>query len=434
MNNIAFEQSAHLATHQQLLINMAMRQAFFAMQLPVLELAEWLAAEIESNPVLESTPAPVETSFAKRKMEEPRTAFEHQMPAPISLYAHLQAQAQLHFCKKEDLALAEWILGHLDERGFLGVPLGELALEYPMDQLQEILFALQTFDPPGIAATSLKDSLLIQLQLKGKASLPAYRIIADHFDDLLHNRLPLISKQLKLSLGELRRIIDEEIVPLDLHPGYRFLPHHHARLIADLTLDWMEDTWKVEVTHSYLPGFHIAPVYKQALQEKSIEGEDAAYLRRQMAGGSWLKRIIAKRAETLYQLGKFLVKHQSAFLQGGELSPMRVAQAAQVLHLSESTVARAIANKHVGTPRGIFAMRDFFTQGISQASGESVSNHTLRERLKQLVEQEDRSQPLSDEMIAKKLGAEGYACARRTITKYRKQLNIPSTAQRRAWK
>ncbi len=435
-----------LQQSQQLMMNLAMRQALHVLQLPQIELAEWLVQEIEANPILEIDfpEEPFKESLNqgsyllsdKVQQEAERRKRDHQesmLKANVSLYEHLMQQAPLVFENAADLQLAEWIIGHLNEKGFLDVPLSELAGPVPLCRLEAILKQVQTFDPPGIAATSLRESLLLQLDLSLKKAPLAKKILSEHFDDLLHNRLSSIAKHLKEDVAQIAKVIKEDILPLDLHPGYRFSAQPISAIVPDLFFLHHDGKWKVEVNTSYLPSFHIAHTYSQALQNSSLKKEELFYLRRQLTGGRWLKKIVRRRSETLIAIGNFILKTQMPFFnhESKSLISITMQQAASELDIHESTVARAVGNKYVACPEGLFSLRAFFSQGISTQSGEKMSNHSAKEILKKMIAVEDRHAPLSDEALSLQFKKRGIHCARRTVAKYRSTLRIAPASQRK---
>lgn len=435
---------------QDLLINLAMRQAFHVMQLPVLELAEWLRLEIENNPILEidlaketfkesleeSRPeSGVFRNKAQELMEKKRKdAQENHLMGSVSLYEHLMQQVPLYFEERNEIHLAELIIGHLNEKGFLDQPLQEVAPSIPLHQLELVLKKVQSLDPPGIAARDVREALLLQLDIQGNSSSLAREIIAHHFTLLLHNQLPSLAQTLQISMAALNAIIEEEIRPLDLYPGYRFHFSLMASIIPDVFLCQIEGKWHIEINKALLPKFHVAQIYQQPLFEP--HSEESSYVRQKMASGKWLKRAVQKRNQTLRRIVEFLLKAQAPFFEEegrGSLLALTTAQAAQELGLHESTVARAVSNKFLACPQGLFSLRSFFKQGVSVASGGRMSSQTLKELLLKAVELEDKKEPLSDEELCNQFKKKGIECARRTISKYRAALQIAPSAQRRKW-
>jgi RNA polymerase sigma-54 factor len=432
------EVSLRQQQQQKLMMTTAMQQAFLVLQLPLLELAEWVRSEIENNPILEMQLPESDThsSFAAKKgiagiSRLTQSDFlENTLSTPISLFDHLLTQARYHFSDPKDLLLAQWIIGHLNESGFLAMDDCDFA---SVKKGEEILAIVQSFDPPGVAARTLKESLLIQLRLKHKEHTVAYKIIAECFEDLLHNRFPLIAKEMNISLEDLSQIVEREIAPLDLHPGQRFGSHYPRAIIPDLYFLCTDDVWKIEVNDTFLPTFHLAPSYRSALKENQLNAEENSYVRKQLCAGKWIRHIINKRKVTLLKLGTFLLKKQARFFQEGILSPLKMAEAAAELNVHESTIARAIANKYLSCPQGIFALKDFFCHGLPKQETGSISHHALLRQLKELIAKEDKKKPYSDAAIQKLLSQSGISCARRTVTKYRRLLHIATASHRKKW-
>ena len=453
MQSISLIQDNQLSQrqHQHLLINLSMKQAFHVLQLPILELSEWMKNEIESNPVLEvdlsketfkeSLDEPVKERYRLRNKSQEaceKRRKEHQeslLTTPISLYEYLMSQVPFILEDRQDLALAQLIIGHLNDKGYLDTPLQEIAPSVPLETLQRVLQTVQSLDPPGIGASNLQECLLLQLKLKQKGEGLAAKIISEHFDALINNRLPQISQALRISMPDLMQIIKKEIAPLDLHPGYRYYYQPTAAIIPDLMFLCIEGKWQIEINTSFLPHVQIAPIYLEAFRENKLENQEYYYLRRQLAGGKWLKRIVHRRNQTLRNIGEFLLKRQMPFFNGERsgLAPLTMQDAARELGLHESTIARAVANKYVACPLGLFPLKSFFNQGVAKDNGQKISNHSLREILARTIENEDKLDPMSDQQLAGHFKKLGIPCARRTITKYRSRLKISPASKRRKW-
>jgi RNA polymerase sigma-54 factor len=444
MHGTYLQQSIDSGLHQQqkLLMTTSMQQAILVMQLPILELSEWVKREVESNPVLEVQTQECDweenEAFSKRKRQPierrpSKELLENLVPAPPSLFDHLFSQAQYHFTDPNDIQLAKILIGHLDEKGFMNTPLKELSQAASEEKLHEILQGIQTFDPPGIAARSVQESLLIQLRLKNKHETAAYRIIEELFQDLLHNRLLRLSKKLHLPLNHITQAIESDIAPLDLNPADRFIAHHTFTIIPDLFFFCIDDAWKIEINHGFLPRFHLAASFREAIEKERLTPEEHSYLKRHLTSGKWIRHIVEKRKMTLWKIGEFLLKAQSAFFQEGRLIPLTMTEAAAALGLHESTIARAVANKYLSCPQGTFALRDFFNHGLRGKEGKNISHQTVRLKLKELIASEDKQKPFSDAQIKQELGKIGIPCARRTVAKYRRLLKIASACRRKRW-
>lgn len=436
-----------LKERQKLVATAAMQQAFLVLQMPTYELAAWLQAQIDQNPVLECqeakgeplvhTPTP-EIDFEKQSFEVLDdldetfcgSAFPDEFPRerkkeatsayPLSLFEHLMQQAKEFFSSQEALAQAEAIIGNLDSRGFLG--------DAPADP--DVLRKIQEFDPPGIAARNLQESLLIQLRFKRKEHSIAYCVIERYFEELLHNQFPELAKRLKIPIKELQATLQKEIAFLDFHPGYRFLSFTSPPLVPDVFIEKIDNTWQIILNDSHLPRFQIVP---PAID--TLKSEEKAYVRAHIAQGKWLLRTLRKRHDTLKKIAHYLLKKQAHFFNGQphKFQPLTLREAALELGFHESTVARAINDKYLSSPQGIFSLKSFFTHALHTPSGKKISTRTARDQIASLVASEDRHRPLSDEALVLALAKQGIPCARRTIAKYRKSLKIPKASQRKRW-
>ncbi len=397
----------------RLVMNVAMERAFHVLMMPTLELNDWLESEIEKNPLLKlskSSAEPIDRGLIR---------------AEITLNDYLMHEIELHFQTEREKLIAKEIAGSLDEKGFLTLSPEELIGK------EDVLKKFHEIEPLGLGARNVQEALLIQLE--EKMGDPIYRIVALHYDDLLHNRLNKISKKLKISVQKIKEMVQKELRPLNPFPGRRFQWEINPHLVADVTIQKEEELWSVEVNDSDLPSFQIHEFYLDALENQSLKRDEVEYVRRHLAAGKWLVRILGRRKKTLHEIATFLLKRQRDFLEGitDTPTPMTMKEAAASLTLSESTVTRAIAHKAVATPRGLLKLRSFFTSGIQSDRG-VISNQEAKDLLLKLIYQE--KDPLSDEDLSRKLQASGIQCARRTVAKYRKELRVGSASQRKMWK
>lgn len=441
MQSFSLIQNSELSLRhsQKLLINLAMRQALHVLQLPQIELAEWLHAEIEKNPILEldfsddpSEEFFLEThgrssSFCKVSQE-----LEGGVVAVESLYEHLMKQAGLAFENDEEKSLAELIIGHLNEEGFLDTPFKEISPTTSQKKMEEVLNVIQTFEPAGIAARSFQESFLLQLNRNSEGETMAKRLIRNHFNDLLDRRFSKIAKKLGICVDEVLEVVEKQIALLSLRPGALFSPSPVALRVPDLFFLFFEGKWKIEVGSSYLPRFQIAPSFHRAISQIKANKLGLSFLRKHMCASKWLRRIIDQRKQTLLAIGHLILETQKEFLNGEArgLLPMTMKEAATALGIHESTVARAVSGKWVSCPQGLFSLRSFFGQGLRMGRGK-ISNHSLRELLSSMINAEDKNAPLSDQQIVEKFRKTGIVCARRTVNKYRSMLKIGSALHRR---
>lgn len=422
-------------TQQSLVLTMAMQQALYVLQLPVTDLVQWVQLQIEQNPLLQFDETPLEDHpteldfdaqgfevldhldetfvrglFPDEIFEEP-VCLENLVHASISLYDHLMQQARTAFHSSEQLAHAEQIIGNLDEKGFLG--------NFEADP--QILRVVQSFDPPGIAARHLQECLLIQLRAQKKEASVAYFLLDQHFNDLLRCRLSYLAKKLQMKISEIQAALQKDISGLDFHPASRFQASSSAAVIPDIIIEQIDTGYQVKINESLLPRFILSP-------------PSFANLNRHYTEGKWMEQILARRREILTKIINYLLKRHAGFFSGTtqNLEPISMQEIAHELELHESTIARAVKDKYVSCPRGIFALRYFFPHlSATNEAGKAISHVSSKQLLKQLVEREDKNKPLSDKALAQAMSKAGIPCARRTIAKYRKVLNIPSASLRR---
>jgi RNA polymerase sigma-54 factor len=358
-----------------------------------------------------------------------------------SLQEVLDRQLSMLNLKERDHKIAEYLVWNIDDNGYLRFQLNEellkgIELKPPctLAEAEDSLEMLQTFEPAGVGARDLRECLLIQLtrsNTKGHYDLEL-RIVRDHLDDVVGNRLPKIAK----SLNEPVEVIDEAIKfirTLNPKPGRVFSQAQVQYVIPDVIVDQIDGRWEVRVEDSYIPRISISKHYQEMLRTAADDPKVQAYVKKKIASAKWLMESIEQRKATLSRIAQDIVEFQTPFLEKGidALRPLKMQFIADKVGVHVSTVSRAIAEKYMQTPRGIFALKFFFTGGTTRADGEEKSIVAVKQKVRDILEKEDKSSPLSDEEIAAALKKEGLDIARRTVTKYRKQLAIPSSRQRR---
>lgn len=470
------KQTQNLKQMQRLMMSPQMQQAIHFLQLPIQELSHEIELELEQNPVVDLSPEDPDGEEAPKEELEKRVEFdennfenlnnldeefsdlfnqaqtyspstqesdklhtflESSIQAIPSLFEHLMKQASETFTDPEQFKVAEEIIGNLDENGFLGGGLEEIAKDsgYPLPLLRKVLRKVQTFDPSGVGAKDLQHALLMQLRAKGKRKTLAYKILSEYYKDLVYNHIPRIQKGTGCSSSEINRAVHEEIAHLDMHPGVCFSKEKNGALQADLKICTEGDKTIVEVNHDWVPEFHFNHKYLQMLQNENLPTDAKDFIKSKILSAKWLLRSVHQRGETLERIGNSLAKHQAAFFASpeGNLKPLTMKAIAEELEVHESTVARAVANKYVDTPRGLLPLRSFFSNEYAKADGEKISSKTVRNLLKRLIEQEDKQRPLSDDALAEKIKKEGIECARRTVAKYRTEMMVGNARQRRKY-
>ena len=470
----------HLQTQVQkpiitIMMSPQMQQAIQLLQLPILELSQKIETELSQNPVLEeisredeeqtqeaATPeastdegrdSEKDLQFKEefdllRKIddewrdyfrqsgpyfrtsddEEERRAFlESSITRGETLTEHLTAQMALGASSDEERALGELVIGNIDEHGFLRISLDELALlagKTP-EEIERVVTIIQTFDPSGVGARNLQESLLLQLRHMGKDGSLAYRVMEKHYEVLGKKKYQEIARAERVTVADVQDAV-KDIMRLSLRPGSGFGETQVQYITPDVTLRKDDGKFEILISDERIPHLRISNFYRRMLGDDEVPKDVREYIKEKVHAGRWLIKNIHQRQETLYNIASEIVGVQEDFLKtgGGALKPLTMHQIAEAVGLHESTVSRAISGKYIDTPHGIFPLKFFFTTGIETASGEEVSAHRVKHALKELVAKEDGKKPLSDEVLVKMLNEQGYRIARRTVAKYRKELGI----------
>lgn len=441
---------------QHLMMLPRMQQAIRILQMPILELSSAIAQEIEQNPILEyseeaTEDEEIEESDWQKELEiieqltesysdvheitlikslendKKRILQENTICSTETLYETLMQQAHEAF-NSQELNLAQEIIGNFDEKGFLKVSLEEIAStnDSQLYKLSQLLERIQKFDPPGVGARDQQESLLIQLKAQGKENSLAYQLIANHYDDLLHHRMQIMSRHLHTTLNDIIHAVKEDVSKLSLDPGSSYSQEPVSYIIPDIHLHHENDELVATTNGDYIPPLKLNYRYLHMLKDESISKETKAFIRHHILSAKWLMRTIGQRNDTLLKIAKSLAEHQKEFFKSGngKLKPLTMQELAQELGLNESTIVRAVANKYLESPRGLISLRDFFTYSYKTESGDEISSRSVKEMIKDIVDQEDKSNPLSDETISKRLKEKGISCARRTVAKYRNEMHI----------
>lgn len=487
--NLHQKQAPSLKQMQRLIMSPQMQQALNLLQLPVMELSAIIEAELEQNPVMEpyqeeqqddpdikqveneteefkvdvNSTTEKELSFndhdfeIMRQLDEDfrdhfaesapnykqRTLdddklqlfLENSIRSESSLFEYLMQQAHETFSEDEDIQIAEAIIGSLDERGLLQTPLEEIAIltNFDLQKIKNVLIEIQTFDPSGVGAQNVQEALLIQLRNLGKDKSLAYEILEKHYQDLIHNRIPVIQRSLGCTLKDITHAIESDIAKLDLHPGTSFSHEVIQTIIPDVTIIQEDEKLTTVITDDYLPTFRINRRYLKMLDDETLTSEAKDFIKQKILSAKWLLRNIHQRNDTLEKIAGYLAEKQSEFFLNpeGKLVPLTMKMLADELNVHESTIARAVSNKYINCPRGVLPLRSFFTNAYVTHEGEDISSQTVRDVLLDIIKSENKCKPLSDEAIAVQIKAKGIDCARRTVAKYRAALNIGNAHQRK---
>jgi RNA polymerase sigma-54 factor len=447
-----------------------LQQSLHLLQVPTLELNALVHEELQQNPLLEEVPkdeprvevegSPQESdgadsdeafqqefevlskldeewreyfaqtnSFRGRspEQEEQRQHFFDSIVQKKSLQQHLLEQLDFADVSDAGRKIAELIVGNINDDGYLLTPLNELAISsgVPLEELQKALELIQTFHPVGVGARDLKECLLIQLDRLGKSESIEAAVLNQHLDDLGRRRYPDIARSLGIPVEQVQQIANF-ISTLEPKPGRMFSTDPDQYVAADVIVQRVDGDYVVMLNNDQIPHLRISNTYKEVMSGGEGLKEAREYIREKIRAGKFLIKSIHQRQQTIHNIAKVIVDRQHEFLDKGisHLKPLTMAQVAEVVGVHETTVSRAVANKYMQTPQGLFEMKFFFTPGFETASGGTLSNTSVKDEIARLIEREDPAKPLSDQEIVEILKEKGIPIARRTVAKYRNEMNI----------
>jgi RNA polymerase sigma-54 factor len=350
---------------------------------------------------------------------------------------------QLHYLDlpKGKIELAEFIVCSLDDRGWLATPLADIAEQTgrSLEECEAVLRVIQALEPIGVGARDLRECLLIQLDARGERDTIPWRIIHDHFDHLVNRRFPEIARILKVTPEGVQEAADQ-IATLNPKPGLTVSTEDPKYVVPDLLVERVDEEYVVLLNDRHLPRLRISSAYEGVLRDKKKkdctdgEAKTREYIQGKLNSARWLIQTIEQRRRTMIKVMTCIIREQREFFDKGIafLRPLTLQQVARQIDMHESTVSRVCSAKYVQTPRGVFELKFFFSSGLETEDGEDVSARTAKDIIRTLIEEESKQEPLSDQHIAQLLHEKGLKIARRTVAKYREQLNIlPARFRRR---
>ncbi len=368
--------------------------------------------------------------------EERRQHMFDSLVAPGSLQEDLLDQARTAEIPDDDRQIAEMLIGNIDDHGYLQSGTNELSFStgIAVDRIESVLRVVQAFQPPGVGARDLRECLMLQLERIGKTECDEYRILRDDFDALGKRRFPDIARRLGITPAEAQAAAGR-IARLNPRPGRDLSPDDNGYVVAEVFVTQSGDDYTVSTNSDYLPHLRISNTYKDLLGQADTTPEVREYIREKIRAGKFLIKSIHQRQDTITRIAQEIVKRQRDFMDNGvtRLKPMTMVQVAEVVGVHETTVSRAVSGKYMQTPQGVFEMKYFFTSGLKTSSGESMSNTSVKTYLSELIAGEDKAHPLSDEDLVARLKAQGIEIARRTVAKYRAELNVLPSHLRKSY-
>ena len=378
--------------------------------------------------------------------EVDREPQENRITAIPPLVDQLYEQLSLSDLDPEDREIAEYIIGNLDDRGYVGCSLEEIAadLEIEVEEVEKILRVIQTFEPPGVGARDLRECLMIQLaQHQDPLSELALQIVRNQMEDLTRRRLTRITRALGISNEVLKEVLGviELLQPNPGSPsssdynGLLTLDTEVSYITPDLIVEQVGEEWVVSLADGSMPSLKINSTYTELLKKKRGNGKDEVktYVSQKLNDARWLINAIHQLRTTMLKVANYLVTAQMPFFEEGpaHLKPMVLQDVADAVEMHVSTISRVSNGKYMLTPHGVFELKYFFDSKVSTSEGGDVSARSVKEKISSMVADEDKAKPLSDQEIADRLSADGLKIARRTVAKYREQLQIPSQRYRK---
>lgn len=468
---------------QQLVITPQLQQAIKLLQLTRLELVEMISQEMKENPLLEEVeeerevegephtdsenvgePASDSEHTAEVKGEgegadefdwenylenynlssvsklrepdgEDKPSFENFLTKSTTLFDHLLWQLQLSHLTEEEKEAGLWIIGNLDDDGYLKASLEEFVHEsgMPLEKVEEVLKKIQQFDPVGVASRDLKECLLIQLSQISPRDAIAEKIVQEHLALLKNRNYPALAKRLGVTVERVNRAANL-ISKLEPKPGRAYGGEVVQEIIPDVYVYKVEGEYVVSLNDEGVPRLKVNPYYRRILTEnRNSQSEDRKYIQEKLRSAQWLIRSIDQRQRTIYKVAKSIVKFQRDFLDHGIqcLKPLVLRDVAEDIQMHESTISRVTNNKYMHTPQGIYELKFFFNAGIPSKEGESMASESVKSLLREIISKEDPRKPYSDEKLVQMLRERNITIARRTISKYREMMKILSSSERR---
>jgi RNA polymerase sigma-54 factor len=359
--------------------------------------------------------------------EEKRQYMFDSLVANTSLQESLLEQVRLSELDEEQQQIAEMIIGNIDDRGYLRATVPELAFStnIPAEKIEAVLKVIQSFHPAGVACRDLRECLMLQLERTDRTYTPEYQILDKCFDALGKRKLPEIARVLSADTVDVQEAV-ARIALLEPNPGRDFTVENQQYVVAEIFVNKVGEDFAVTSNNDQVPHLRISNHYKDIMAQAASSQEVREWIRDKIRAGKFLIKSLHQRQETILNIAKEILKRQRDFMDKGVafLRPMTMVQVAEQVGVHETTVSRAVSGKYMQTPQGVFEMKYFFTSGIKTTSGEGMSNTSVKDMINEMIKVEDTAKPLSDEEIVKRLCEKGVVIARRTVAKYRAELNI----------
>jgi RNA polymerase sigma-54 factor len=356
------------------------------------------------------------------------------LSSPAGLTEHLTWQLSVTICSDAVREITESIIGNLDENGYLTASNEELLQDgkYNQDDLDDALAVVQDFDPIGVGARDLRECLLLQLKALDPTNTLAQQVVSEHLKQVQSNQLKEIARAVNRPIEVVKKAL-EVIKKLDPRPGLRYNKTEPRLVEPDVYFRKSEGVWQVFLNEDDMPQLRLSPTYRRLLARDAADRDVRNYVKERFTAAIQLLKNIEQRKHTILRVCQSIIARQGEFLDQGPdaLKPMMIKEVAEEVGVHPSTVSRAVASKYAHTPQGVLELRSFFSESVNGPEGGGMSLLTLKRLVKKMIEEEDATKPLTDEQIAAKLDEAGIHVTRRTVAKYREDMRIPSTHQRR---
>jgi RNA polymerase sigma-54 factor len=449
---------------QKVIMTPQLQQGLGILQLPAVELNKYLREQVEVNPLLEledNIDKGIEESLPDYAIEDPppdwteyftdedyydyddvkaggdkaSLYYEDVGDDSKSLQQHLLEQLVPSNLSETDMRIARYIIESLDENGYISLSKYEIAESLGIDRqtVSRVLSVIQRLDPPGVGARSLRECLLIQLRQKGLLQDDVQSVILGALRELAENKFAYISKQFGISVQRIQEI-SEMVKQLDPKPGRWFFNGNATRyIIPDILVSKKQGGYNITLHPYSMPNLEINQFYKRLLDTDEVDDAVAGYISQKLEEAVWLIKCVEQRKITLQKVASAIVEQQQEFFDNGIkfLKPLTLKDIAAMVDMHESTVSRAVSGKYMQTPRGMFDMKYFFASGISKSDGGGIAAAAIKEFIQEFIDGEDSNKPLSDNAIALMLNEKGIKISRRTVAKYREEMQLPSSDKRR---
>lgn len=458
-----------LYQRQQLVMTQRLQQALKLLQIPTLELEQILRQELQLNPLLEeydleeeelepeaekdkidgdaATEEPAEDvdwdEYFKDGFKDGTSEREHddedRLERPTASVPsgqdELSSQLSVAVADPLDRRIGEYLIGSLDEAGYLTCPVAEIAANFEVDteRVERILSVIQDMDPPGVGARDIRECLLLQLRARGREDSPEAEVIRNHFEALKNRKFADIAREMRISPGEVQAIA-ERIGELDPKPGMTSTPEGAACITPDLVVEKVDDDYVVYLNDGNIPRLRVSNVYDTVQAgKKGGDTDTVQFIDEKRRYAEWIIKTIEQRRRTMIKVMEAIVREQREFFTSGAIAlrPLTLQQVATEIGMHESTVSRVTKQKYVQTPRGVFPLKYFFSAGLDTDEGDEVAAKAVKEMIQEIVAGENSSRPLSDKKIVELLSARGLKIARRTVAKYRDHLGILNARMRK---